>query len=301
MKALVIILTVVRVGEFLYLLHIRKQLAGWLEFLKNLPQAPMRNSFVKGNRLLAELNFELNTILAKSRGQFVKLQQAENASHQLLTDLSHDVRTPLASLIGYLESLDSQCAKNQEEYIHVAYRKALDLKELTDMLFEWFKLASDELRYMMETYDINELTREVIIDHVPLLEKKQISVSADIPEDEWFVSLDKMAYARIIGNLFSNAIKHGKCSLIEIVVKRQEEDVSVFVSNNGFAIPEKELPFLFERLYKCDSSRSESGNGLGLAIVRELVTAMSGDITVKSIPGGKTTFCILLPLIVRKK
>ncbi|MCI9325696.1 MAG: HAMP domain-containing histidine kinase [Lachnospiraceae bacterium] len=301
MKALVIILTVVRVGEFLYLLHIRKQLAGWLEFLKNLPQAPMRNSFVKGNRLLAELNFELNTILAKSRGQFVKLQQAENASHQLLTDLSHDVRTPLASLIGYLESLDSQCAKNQEEYIHVAYRKALDLKELTDMLFEWFKLASDEQRYMMETYDINELTREVIIDHVPLLEKKQISVSADIPEDEWFVSLDKMAYARIIGNLFSNAIKHGKCSLIEIVVKRQEEDVSVFVSNNGFAIPEKELPFLFERLYKCDSSRSESGNGLGLAIVRELVTAMSGDITVKSIPGGKTTFCILLPFIVRKK
>lgn len=301
MKALVIILTVVRVGEFLYLLHIRKQLAGWLEFLKNLPQAPMRNSFVKGNRLLAELNFELNTILAKSRGQFVKLQQAENASHQLLTDLSHDVRTPLASLIGYLESLDSQCAKNQEEYIHVAYRKALDLKELTDMLFEWFKLASDEQRYMMETYDINELTREVIIVHVPLLGKKQISVSADIPEDEWFVSLDKMAYARIIGNLFSNAIKHGKCSLIEIVVKRQEEDVSVFVSNNGFAIPEKELPFLFERLYKCDSSRSESGNGLGLAIVRELVTAMSGDITVKSIPGGKTTFCILPPLIVRKK
>ena len=301
MKALVIILTVVCAGEFLYLLHIRKQLAGWLEFLKNLPKAPMRNSFVKGNRLLAEINFELNAILAKSRGQFVKLQQAENANHQLLTDLSHDVRTPLASLIGYLESLDSQCAKNQEEYIHVAYRKALDLKELTDMLFEWFKLASDEQRYMMETYDINELTREVIIEHVPLLEKKQISVSADIPEDEWFVSLDKMAYARIIGNLFGYAIKHGKCSLIEIVVKRQEEDVSVFVSNNGFAIPEKELPFLFERLYKCDSSRSESGNGLGLAIVRELVTAMSGDITVKSIPGGKTTFCILLPLIVRKK
>ncbi len=301
MKALVIILTVVCVGEFLYLLHIRKQLAGWLEFLKSLPKAPMRNSFVKGNRLLAEINFELNAILAKSRGQFVKLQQAENANHQLLTDLSHDVRTPLASLIGYLESLDSQCAKNQEEYIHAAYRKALDLKELTDMLFEWFKLASDEQRYMMEPYDINELTREVIIEHVPLLEKKQISVSTDIPEDEWFVSLDKMAYARIIGNLFSNAIKHGKCSLIEIVVKRQEDGVSVFLSNNGFAIPEKELPFLFERLYKCDFSRSESGSGLGLAIVRELVTAMSGDITVKSIPGGKTTFCILLPLIVRKK
>ena len=114
-----------------------------------------------GNNILAEINFELNRILKESRRQFVKLQRAEAASHQLLTDLSHDVRTPLSSLTGYLEALDLHTAKDTEEYIHVAYRKALELRELTDMLFQWFKLTSDEQRYQMNIYDINELTREI--------------------------------------------------------------------------------------------------------------------------------------------
>ena len=300
MSVFVIILTVVCVGEFFYILHTRKQLKAWLEFLKSLRKAPRQNCFAKGNGLLADINFELNGILEENRRQFVKLRKSENAGRQLLTDLSHDVRTPLSSLIGYLESLDSQNAKEPEEYIHVAYRKVLDLRELTDMLFEWFKLSSDEQRYQIETYDINELTREIIIGQIPLLEKRQISFSADIPDDEWFVRIDKTAYARIINNLLSNAARHGKCSFIEIDIKRQENRVLISVSNNGIPIPENQLPFIFERLYKCDSSRSGSGNGLGLAIVRELTNAMSGEITVKSIPDGKTTFCIALPLVVRK-
>ena len=287
-------------GELFYILHIRKQLGEWLGFLKNLNKAPERNSLVKGNGILADINFELNRILEESRRQFVKLQRAERANQQLLTDLSHDVRTPLASLTGYLESLDSCNAPEQEEYIHVAYRKALDLQELVDLLFQWFKLTSDEPRYQMRDYDINELTREVIIEQIPILEKRQVSLSADIPDDEWLVRADKMAYARIINNLLSNAMKHGRCSLIELAVRRREEEILVFVSNDGASIPEKELPFIFDRLYKCDSARSESGSGLGLAIVRELAEAMSGKITAESVPGGKTTFCLILPFPVRK-
>ncbi len=130
---------------------------------------------MKGTGILAEINYELNGILEKNREQFVKLQRTEKSSQQLLTDLSHDVRTPLASLVGYLESLDSQTAKEKEEYIHVAYRKALDLQELIDMLFQWFKLASHEQLYQMKVYDINELTKEIIIEHIPAFEKKQIS------------------------------------------------------------------------------------------------------------------------------
>ena len=137
-----IVFLLICMAEFLYILRIRKQLAEWLVFLKNLHRTPERNFFVKGNDILADINFELNGILEESRRQFVKLQRAENANQQLLTDLSHDVRTPLASLIGYLESLDSGSAKEQEEYIHIAYRKALDLQELTDTLFQWFKQVS---------------------------------------------------------------------------------------------------------------------------------------------------------------
>ncbi len=301
MMALCIFAVLVCLGEFLYIFRVRKQLAEWLEFLKSLHKAPERNSFVKGNGILADINFELNDILEESRRQFVKLQRAEQANRQLLTDLSHDVRTPLASLIGYLESLDARNAKDREEYVRVAYRKALDLKELTDMLFQWFKLASDEQRYEKRAYDINELTREVLIEHIPALEKKNISFAANISEEEWFVTLDQMAYARIINNLLSNAMKHGKCSRIEVGTEKQGSRVTVSVSNDGIAIPENEIPFLFGRLYKCDAARSGTGTGLGLAIVRELTDAMSGEITVTSIPGGKTAFCISWPLSFREQ
>ncbi len=295
-----ILLVFICIGELFYILHIRNQLTKWLDFLKSVHQAPERNFFVKGNGILADINYELNSILENSRKQFVKLQKAETASKQLLTNLSHDVRTPLASLIGYLESLDSQTAKEQTEYIHVAYRKALDLQEFVDALFQWFKLTSHEQLYQMKVCDINELTREVLIEHIPILEKMQISFSVNIPDDECFIKIDKMAYARIINNLLSNAIKHGKCSLIEIKIQENKDHALVLVSNNGIAIADNELPFIFERLYKCDASRLESGNGLGLAIVRELTNAMSGEITVQSIQDGMTTFYLTLPLIVRK-
>lgn len=300
MMALNIILGLVCIGGFCYIFHIRKQLTEWLIFLKSVHEAPERNLFVKGNDILAEINFELNGILKESRRQFVKMQRAETANQQLLTDLSHDVRTPLVSLIGYLEALDSQTAKENEEYIHVAYQKALDLQELIDMLFQWFKLTSDEQLYQMKFYDINELTREIIIEHIPVFEKNQISFSVNIPDDEWLVKIDRMAYARITNNLISNAMKHGKCSLIEFEIQKNNDHVILSVSNNGITIPKDELPFIFERLYKCDAARLGNGNGLGLAIVKELTSAMSGEIAVQSIPGGKTTFYLTLPLIVRK-
>lgn len=300
MMAVGIIFMFICIGEFIYILHVQKQLSEWLDFLKSLHHAPKQNSFVKGDDILADINFEINRILEESRRQFERLQRAESANQQLLTDLSHDVRTPLTSLIGYLESLDSRNTKEQEEYIRIAYRKSLDLQELIDMLFQWFKLTSDEQIYQMKICDINELTREVMIEHLPVLEKKNISFSANIPEDEWHVKIDKMAYARIINNLLNNAVKHGKCTFIEVVTGKFEDIVSVSVSNNGTAIPENELPFIFKRLYQCENPHSGKGNGLGLAIARELTRAMSGEITVQSIQGGKTTFYLEFPLIVRK-
>lgn len=295
-----IVIALICIGQFYYIYHIRKQLAEWLDFLRGMHETPKRHLFVKGNGMLADINFELNDILEKNRRQFMKLQRAEIANQRLLTDLSHDVRTPLASLVGYLESLDAHTTKDKEEYIHVAYRKAMDLQELIDMLFQWFKITSREQMYQRKVYDINELTREIIIAHIPILEKKKIVFSANIPDDEWNIKIDRMAYARIINNLLSNAVKHGKCSLIEISIQKNEDQALVFVSNNGIAIPEKELPFIFERLYKCDASRSGNGNGLGLAIVSELTKAMSGEITVRSTQDGMTVFCLSLPFVVRE-
>ena len=214
MTALILILISVCAGELCYILHIQRQLQQWLIFLRGLRTAPRQNSFVKGNSILADINFELNAILEEGRGRLVKLRRAEN--------LSHDVRTPLASLSGYLEALESGTAEDTREYIHVAHRKASDLRELIDLLFQWSRLAAGEEQYQMKTCDINELTRELVIGHIPALEHREIALRVDIPQTEWFVSIDRTAYARILDNLLANAVRHGKCSLIERRIPRRK-------------------------------------------------------------------------------
>lgn len=286
-----------------YVYHIRKQLTEWVEYLKSIKNSPEQKVFVKGKGLLAEINYEMNSILEENRKQFIKLNNSEEENKQILTNLSHDVRTPLVSVIGYLEALNQNRVQENErdEYIRVAYRKALNMKELVDMLFKWFKINSDEQEYQMKENDVNELTRQIIIGYLPIVGEKLIDLEVYIPDEEFILLLDEIAYERIISNLLSNAIKHGKCSKIIIEIKKIEDRVMIQIANDGVAIPKEELPYIFNRLYKCDYARSENGSGLGLAIVKKFVTALQGDITVSSIQDEKTVFTLSFPLRVRKK
>lgn len=283
------------IGAFAYIIRIRGQLAQWRAYLQAVREAPERKQFVKGEGLLAEINFELNDLLAQNRRQLVRLQREEAANRRLLTNLSHDVRTPLASLTGYLEALSAQGAAPREEYIQTAYRKALDLQALIDMLFQWCKLTSQEQLYEPGLYDINEMTRELLIGHLPQWESGGISLVAHIPDEEWTVRMDRAAYTRIVDNILNNAVVHGKCTVIELTIQRNEEHILISIANDGAAISPEKLPYLFDRLYKCDASRTGSGTGLGLAIARELTQAMGGEISVWSAPGQQTVFRLMFP------
>lgn len=295
MTGLIMILAAACIGALLYIVRMRKQLTEWRAYLQAVREAPERKQFVKGEGLLAEINFELNDILAQNRRELVRLQRAETANRQLLTDLSHDVRTPLASLTGYLEALSVQGASPREEYIQTAYRKALDLQSMIDILFQWCKLTSQEQLYEPGPYDINEMTREILIGHLPQWESRGISLVTHISDEEWTVFVDKAAYARIVDNILNNAVEHGKCTVIELEIQRNEEHILISIANDGAAIAPEKLPFLFERLYKCDASRTGSGSGLGLAIARELTQAMGGEISVWSAAGQQTVFRLIFP------
>lgn len=125
-------------------------------------------------------------------------------------------------------------------------------------------------------------------------------MEVNISQEEWFLLIDKIAYERIINNLLSNALKHGKCSMIIIKIYKHGSTIIIEVTNEGIMIPKEEINYIFERLYKCNSVYSQNGNGLGLAIVKELVTTMQGKITVQSFK-GKTSFYISFPIYLRKK
>ena len=141
---------------------------------------------------------------------------------------------------------------------------------------------------------MNELTREILIRQLPVLEEEGISISVSIPEEEWMVLLDEVAYERILQNIFQNARKHGKCARLNIQIRKEEGRIEVAVSNDGAEIPAEELPFIFERMYKGNGARSGTGSGLGLSIVKELTKSMSGEITVES-RRGQTTFFLRFP------
>ena len=283
---------------FYYLRREKLQQKEWIEQLKQFHAGDQERLFSKQKGYSAEIAFELNRIVGENQEEIQQYQKTDQANRLLLTSLSHDVRTPLASLLGYLEALEKGNLSEEEtkEYISVAYRKANDLKSFTDTLFDWFKLNSQEQQFEIEDIDLNELTREILIEWIPVLEQSRVELELDIPDEEKFLKLDRFAYTRVINNLLQNAVNHGRCSKISIKIIDDANYVRIHIGNNGTAIPTDQLPFIFDRLYKVDSSRTNRGSGLGLAIVNELVQALGGNIEVSRSDEIETIFSISFPL-----
>lgn len=214
-----------------------------------------------------------------------------------MTSLSHDVKTPLASLVGYLEAIEKNIVtgKEKEEYIEVAIGKAYSLKDFTERLFEWVKLDAGEQIFHFEVCDVNELSRSIAADWIIIIENNNFDYEIDIPETECFARIDVNSYTRILNNLFQNVISHSKGTKLIFDLYEDEKQVTVKVSDNGIGIQSDELSHIFERMYRGDKSRMTAGAGLGLSITKELVAIHNGTIEVESILKGSTTFTIILP------
>lgn len=250
------------------------------------------------NELVAPLAYEINEIVVSYEKRLSTVRQAEETNRQLMTSLSHDVRTPLTTLIGYLDAAHKGVVtgKDRDDYIETARRKAHNLKEYIDVLFDWFKLNSNEFAMEINVIEATELTRNILIDWIPIFEDKQIDYNIDIPEQPFRVKLDTDGYMRILNNLIQNIISHSHADKIEISLSKQGNNMRV-LKDNGIGIEKEDLKHIFERLYKCDKGRSEKGSGLGLSITHQLVEKMNGTITADSVPGKGTEFILLFPLI----
>lgn len=251
-----------------------------------------RKLIAKNTSELAQSYLIINEIVAKYKTEFTNLKQSEKAYKRLVTNLSHDIRTPLSSLMGYLNAIEDEIVtgEEKEEFIKLSYEKTIILKEYIDTLFEWLKLESGERIFKFEIKDICELSRELIGEWIPQLEQNQIEYEIDIPDTEIELLLDAGAYYRILNNLLQNVLTHSKADSIKLEIYEDEEKVYVNLSDNGIGISEKDLPHIFERLYKCDCARSGKGTGLGLAIVSELLKANKGSIYVESKQGEGSSF-----------
>ncbi|MCC5465673.1 sensor histidine kinase [Pelosinus baikalensis] len=248
----------------------------------------------------ASICYKINEIVYDYREQLISLKKAEQTNKQLMTSLSHDVRTPLTTLIGYLDAAQKGIVEGQEreQYIETARIKAYDMKEYIDKLFEWFKLNSGEETFDFQRIELSESTRNILQNWIPIFENIQLNYDIDIPEKSILVSVDHNAYSRIINNLIQNVVAHSRAKKISVKIKRNDTKVSISISDDGKGIPKQDLPFIFDRLYKCDKARSEKGSGLGLSIVQQLIRKMGGSIDVQSVPFQQTEFIMKLPLDV---
>lgn len=225
----------------------------------------------------------------------------EQSKTDLITNIAHDLRTPLTSILGYLDLIKNNQSVNEEmklHYLEIVYNKALRLQKLIEELFGFTKLSYGKLNMNISTLDLVQLLSQLVEESYPNFEKNNLAYDFSANVKSLLIEGDGDLLARLFDNLISNAIKYGaEGKRVLIRLRKEKEAVSVQVLNFGYVIPEKELPLLFDKFYRVEYSRSLStgGTGLGLAIVKNIVDMHHGNITVQSDMGG-TRFTVTLPL-----
>lgn len=290
-------------AALLYVLWLRWRLAAQIAALGTALEEVLagngnRRVLARPGQITAPLVYALNTLIASYEDRLARARRAEENDRELMTGLAHDLRTPLTTLIGYQDAVHrgDVTGAAREEYLAAARRRAYDLKACLEQLFDWFRLHSGEFPLNPVRAEAVEMTRGLLAGWVPLLEEQGMDYCLDIPEGPFWVCLDPDGYARVLNNLLQNGLAHSRASRLRVTVGQKGGELQVTVADNGVGIPRADLDRIFDRLYRCDPSRSTKGSGLGLSIVRELVTRMGGRITVQSAPGQGTLFLLCFPL-----
>ena len=254
---------------------------------------------VTGDDEFSAMAANLNKMSSDIRKLIDKEREAERTKNELITNVAHDLRTPLTSIIGYLELLAGNTQIPQEmqhKYIEIAYSKSRRLEKLIEDLFGFTKLNYGKIAMHIGQIDIVKLLEQLLEEAYPNFEEKNLSYDLQSNVPAKIISADGNLLARLFDNLIGNAIKYGADGKRVLVKIHGEEDtVTVSVTNFGRVIPADELPLLFNKFYRVEQSRSATtgGTGLGLAIAKEIVDMHGGTIRVASDLNG-TVFTVKL-------
>lgn len=255
---------------------------------------------VVGDDEFSAMAANLNKMVEEIRQLMDKEREAERTKNELITNVAHDLRTPLTSIIGYLEILSGKSApltpEMQTKYIDIAYSKSKRLEKLIEDLFGFTKLNYGRISMRVTKVDIIKLLGQLLEESYPNFSNKGLSYELQSNVPAKVILADGNLLARLFDNLINNAIKYGaEGKRILVRVHAAAEMVQVSVTNYGYVIPAEELPLIFDKFYRVEQSRSThtGGTGLGLAIVKNIVDMHGGDITVKSDLNG-TVFTVTL-------
>ncbi len=251
----------------------------------------LQNEFVEHQRL-NELSSTVNKMA-------LELGQMENMRQEFISNVSHEIQTPLTSISGFAEALENEqlSSAERQHYLNIIKLESRRLSRLSDNLLKLAALESETIKFEPQLYRLDEQLRNLILSCEPQWQEKKIEMELFL--EEISITADKDMLSQIWINLITNSIKYTpEGGEITVNLYRQSDRIIVEITDTGIGIAREDQKHIFERFYKTDKSRqpSQKGNGLGLSIVKKIIDLHQGEIMVSSSPGEGTVFSVYLPV-----
>ena len=247
---------------------------------------------------IGQLTQHYNSMVQRIQSQVVEIEQFENRRKQLLSNLSHDLRTPLTMILGYAETIRSGIYKDERELqasAKIILQRSRYMDRLLDQLLDVTKQNTNALTLQLAPHNLSEILRKIIADYLLLLDGQDYHVDIDIADADIVMQMDAALIERAIRNLIDNAIRYGKEGhYLGVALVEHQNEVWVTIKDKGQGIALEEQQRVFERFYRSDQGRQGEGLGIGLSIVEEIVALHQGNIRLTSTPYEETIFQIQL-------
>lgn len=293
-----VLICIVVYQQFVFRRGIQKQLKEISQKLEKIQDTDSDENIMMftDEQALMELLVQINRLLENQRKMKVDYRRSQISAKKMLSNISHDIKTPMTVILGYLEIMRINGDKEDEMLLKVE-QKAKRVMELINQFFTLAKLEAGDMELEISRINICEVCRENILDFYELLKQKEFQVEVKIPEEAVFIMGNKEALHRILYNLISNVIRYGLDGrYLGLVLRSVKNDVYIDVIDKGKGIEKEFAGNVFERLFTMEDSRNRriQGNGLGLTIAQTLAQQLGGEIVLESELNVKTTFTVKL-------
>jgi len=253
----------------------------------------------KQNDEIGHVISHYNAMAKRIQNQTEQIKQFDERRKLLFSNLSHDLRTPLTMILGYAETIRTGMYKDEKELqfsAQVLLQRSRYMNKLLDQLLSLSKHDEENYQLDVEEHNVSELVRKIAADYVMFLEGQDFSVEINIPDDDVFALIDSSLIERSVHNLIDNAVRYGaEGKYLEISLYQEANQLFIEVADKGPGIPLEEQQYIFDRFYRGNKSRKGEGIGIGLTIVKEIVSIHGGAIHLSS-EHNKTSFKIQLPI-----
>ncbi|MGV2966994.1 sensor histidine kinase [Paenibacillus sp. AGC30] len=251
------------------------------------------------------LTAHYNTMARRIQNQGEQIKQFDTRRNLLLSNLSHDLRTPLTMILGYSETIRAGLYKDEKELqasAKVLLQRSRYIDKLLDQLLDITRHDEGNLKLHVEVHNVSEMMRKIAADYLMFLEGQNFTVEVNIPDEDIQSWIDTSLIERALRNLLDNAIRYGsEGHYLEIGLSEKVDTILMTVIDKGRGISLQDQKHVFERFYRIDDSRKGEGLGIGLSIVKEITSLHNGSISLTSAPFEKTVFEIQLPKIQREQ